>query len=1465
MDLFSPRSSNFEPVEPVPINPITGDPELTAPYDAELLAKSKEAVKTLPRDVAVGALTSIPVGAGDTVDLGSAFVPSYQDVVEGKTQGLMPSTSVLTLGSIFDTLSDAGVSRDNAEKLIKEVTGIELKGNPGEFIGEVIGLPAAALSNAGKSIISAVAKHGDKFDDVVAEAKSLFRTASGGDDFDGMAPATVTDTPPSVATQTDQAFDTAPKLPDTSVSPNMIGQETPYGRRAITDYKRRKEYAENEGKPLTEEELFKQTGVYIGKDGKYRVELPVEEAKLVSYQDSAPYTITDKDGNQVDLMSERRGVRQNTVLDRLREGDQVSLDLLMDFPTLFDAYAEEFYDNVNLDFRTPEDIRNIQVTIKPVTDPNYYGGASYYRSSDEIEISSDLLKSPKTFMATLLHEVQHAVQNREGFVSGSNSRFLLGPAAEEISPGVASRVKNAKDFDRRLAALKAKKDADYQQAFATLNTYLTDEGLSVLGDVDIVTVVDDYIEFLVRNLETGSYVELAEGKVAPNPKVYDKLDSYTMFDFIIDDSKLFDDFENFSGLNFRESRDQAELISYDTDRFRKFNQAIRTSSPDVSFERKMFDIFKDVVRNEREQQYLNKVERLADLNYKRSFGEAESRLVEERYGLSKNLQAEGKSREEIRNALAERYPPQNYTIDLLTLMRADVDPIDAQRGLTFYGDKYKEGVMSEIGIDQLEFVDEDFLRLDPKRADKSAAEKPIIQGANETGFSRAVFHSTGDAKNLRVPKMVPETPGADIGFHVGTTGSANDRIMLQSMARQASQTELDQAFAGKSIMPLRLSDDLKPARLIDLNAFKSPQNWVEELSDPFTSNTELGFFNIPIGTEMPSMTLYPNSKFERTVYMSPQAFAEGVNEDVWRSAILTAEKFLSRNVDTTKNINDRREWFEAVKKIATDNGYDSFVYKNVKEGKGDDSYMLLDPRQVKSFTAKDFDPANPDITMAEGGIAMRQQMELFSTGGLEEDGGTTDPVSGNEVPPGSTKKEVRDDIPAQLSEGEFVFPADVVRFIGLEKLMRMRQEAKMGLKLMEEMGQMGNADEATIPDDIPFAVTDLIIVDGPEDVDKDDKKEYNTGGVVFGNDPTTGVTYQAPQFQAGQTQVGMAASPIEMAPIARPEQQATPVYQPPQTLPTASEFVTAPEGQAPQTIVIVNKETGEERTITFIPGVTEIPQGFVRKEDYVPKEVVPETPTTTVQTERVLSQEELRDRDDADAARRQALIDQYGNASNRIGLKDYYGPGKDLIFGVNYVDGFGMGLMGVGQVLKGTIGGGDFPEGAMIMLKNGDDEILLTGEEYTKFRNVVKAEGTDYSDIEPLIQKGRVARETQKELTYDDGSSVLDQITKSKTGEKDYITSKSEVDALRKDLAARAEKAAKRRAEEKVAQAQQREDDSSPAGEPTQYSVGSDPREIASREDRFGEAGLYMARGGIASKKKPKAKKMKRGGLASKK
>ena len=103
-------------------------------------------------------------------------------------------------------------------------------------------------------------------------------------------------------------------------------------------------------------------------------------------------------------------------------------------------------------------------------------------------------------------------------------------------------------------------------------------------------------------------------------------------------------------------------------------------------------------------------------------------------------------------------------------------------------------------------------------------------------------------------------------------------------------------------------------------------------------------------------------------------------------------------------------------------------------------------------------------TFAEGG-AVQQTGTFLADGGMMEEGGTVDPVSGNDVPTGSLKEEVRDDVDAKLSPGEFVIPADVVRYIGLEKLMKIRDAAKEGLKRMEEVGQMGNAEEAPQADE----------------------------------------------------------------------------------------------------------------------------------------------------------------------------------------------------------------------------------------------------------------------------------------------------------------------------------------------------------------------------------------------------------------
>ena len=173
----------------------------------------------------------------------------------------------------------------------------------------------------------------------------------------------------------------------------------------------------------------------------------------------------------------------------------------------------------------------------------------------------------------------------------------------------------------------------------------------------------------------------------------------------------------------------------------------------------------------------------------------------------------------------------------------------------------------------------------------------------------------------------------------------------------------------------------------------------------------------------------------------------------------------------------------------------------------------------KPMIEKMYDPKKYP-TYQEGGAVEDQTKKLLQEGGLNEEGGTVDPVSGNDVPVGSTQEEVRDDIPAQLSEGEFVFPADVVRFIGLNNLMKLRQEAKEGLDKMDRMGQMGNADEAVEDDRGEFDTEiDSIINEVEKEISakemqpeenadnlkkktEEDVTEFNVGGSAENEDDT---------------------------------------------------------------------------------------------------------------------------------------------------------------------------------------------------------------------------------------------------------------------------------------------------------------------------------------------------------------------------
>jgi len=93
----------------------------------------------------------------------------------------------------------------------------------------------------------------------------------------------------------------------------------------------------------------------------------------------------------------------------------------------------------------------------------------------------------------------------------------------------------------------------------------------------------------------------------------------------------------------------------------------------------------------------------------------------------------------------------------------------------------------------------------------------------------------------------------------------------------------------------------------------------------------------------------------------------------------------------------------------------------------------------------------------------------------------SDPVSGNPIPVGSSAENVRDDIEAMISEGEYVLPANVVKWHGLKHIMDMQSEAEMGLMGMFDMGliQYAGEEEAEEPEEVTEAKDDT----PEEDVD----------------------------------------------------------------------------------------------------------------------------------------------------------------------------------------------------------------------------------------------------------------------------------------------------------------------------------------------------------------------------------------------
>lgn len=177
-----------------------------------------------------------------------------------------------------------------------------------------------------------------------------------------------------------------------------------------------------------------------------------------------------------------------------------------------------------------------------------------------------------------------------------------------------------------------------------------------------------------------------------------------------------------------------------------------------------------------------------------------------------------------------------------------------------------------------------------------------------------------------------------------------------------------------------------------------------------------------------------------------------------------------------------------------------------------------------------------------------QMKQIFAEGGITDDGMERDPVSGNEVPPGSLAEEVRDDVPARLSTGEYVVPADVVRYFGVAYFEKLRKKAKEGLGQMEADGRIGGEP---VDEDFPFSDEELEF--------EEDNLEMAEGGIV--------------------------TTRPDMSLLQRPGQPSF----------DRTQFSLGVMGQGLESRRYINPQTGEQRMVQFMNGqpLGAIPQGFV--------------------------------------------------------------------------------------------------------------------------------------------------------------------------------------------------------------------------------------------------------------------------------
>jgi hypothetical protein len=147
-------------------------------------------------------------------------------------------------------------------------------------------------------------------------------------------------------------------------------------------------------------------------------------------------------------------------------------------------------------------------------------------------------------------------------------------------------------------------------------------------------------------------------------------------------------------------------------------------------------------------------------------------------------------------------------------------------------------------------------------------------------------------------------------------------------------------------------------------------------------------------------------------------------------------------------------------------------------------------------------PPPPQLVTEKGLVidfsGLKEQNLDLSKPKFAEGGMVLNQPSQKPVPPGAMAKEVADDVDIKASEGEYILPANVVRFLGLDKIEKMVAKAKEQLAGLDEQGRIGGD---TGEDELPFALEELLVNEAPAPAPQS-VPQMAAGGLIAPQAPT---------------------------------------------------------------------------------------------------------------------------------------------------------------------------------------------------------------------------------------------------------------------------------------------------------------------------------------------------------------------------